>query len=391
MMRRQALPLFFVWLAIVVLPGCRCVDASKVRLFACADGACAEGSLCCDGFCVAGTECPAPQPCAGGFMCGTQCVDLTLSDAHCGACNVECTGATTCAGGRCVPRDCASGQCAGNQVCLEETCLQRKCVGKFCRDTEVCVEGECRSRLCVGALCGAGQECLNDVCTDVSCIGVSCPGSATCLRGRCDAEGGCATGMRDGTEAAVDCGGEHCASCPENAACSLDSQCAGFSCLLDGGVDGGVDDAGIDDGGLDGGDEDGGLADAGSVDAGLPPNPGFCARLPMDSLDLTFAALLFRLPDAQARTAYASDVALGRVGMRIVATNVFASQEFKALKSSRPARQRLRQLYGVFLGRELDATGEAIYLPLLYVDRDSDVISALIASREFSTRFPEIP
>ena len=156
-------------------------------------------------------------------------------------------------------------------------------------------------------------------------------------------------------------------------------------------LDAGVGDGGFDDGGLDAGVEDAGTLDGGAVDAGLPPSPGLCARLPMDSLDLTFAALLFRLPDAQARTAYASDVALGRVGMRIIATNVFASQEFKGLKSARPARQRLRQFYGVFLGRELDATGEAIYLPLLYVDRDSDVVNALISSREFSTRFPQIP
>jgi hypothetical protein len=389
MKRSLALPLYVVWLALLLLSGCRCVDPGKVRLFSCNDGgACAEGSLCCEGYCVAGTECPPPAACAGGFICNGQCVDLTLSDTHCGACNLACTGATTCAGGQCVARDCADGQCAANQVCIEETCLQRKCVGHFCRDTEVCVEGECRSRLCVGQLCGAGQACVDNVCTDVSCAGVSCPAGASCLKGRCDGEGGCASGAREGTEADVDCGGEHCASCPDNGHCATAQDCAGFSCELDAGADAGVEDGGLDggiDGGLDGG------ADAGVQDAGLPPAPGVCARLPMDSLDLTFAALLFRLPDAVARTAYASDVALGRAGMRIVATNILASQEYKGLKAQRPARQRLRQLYAVFLGRELDATGEAIYLPPLYVGRDGDVVSALIASREFSTRFPEIP
>lgn len=361
------------------LAGCRCVDSGTLQFYACEQDKCPDGFLCCEGRCYQGSECPPPDPCEGGFICKGTCVDLRVSDLHCGGCNIACSGSTTCANGRCVPKTCADFTCAPNQVCIDDTCIDRVCVGMVCRDTEVCNEGACRTRLCMGSLCGAGSACVDGGCADIACLGVTCADGGACLKGRCDLELGCASGRRDNLETDVDCGGGVCASCTEARGCGAAADCAGLSCEIDGGADGGVD-AGVRDGGADGG-----------TDGGLPRVPGVCSRATLDVLDLTFFATVWRAPTEGDRTTYAAQTMQGRTGVKAVAAALIGTSEFTALRASHPPRQLLRQYYLVLLGRDLDATGEALYLPLFFANRHADVFTALVNSREFSTRYPDIP
>jgi hypothetical protein len=69
------------------------------------------------------------------------------------------------------------------------------------------------------APCRAGHDCSRDVdCAD-----------GFCSRGTCMARG-CANGVRDGSESAIDCGGTSCPKCSAGAACDTGDDCQSLLC-----------------------------------------------------------------------------------------------------------------------------------------------------------------
>ncbi|MBL8677706.1 MAG: hypothetical protein JNK05_00955 [Myxococcales bacterium] len=59
----------------------------------CAGGTCRTGSICTSTVC---TACPAGQ-----IACSGACVDVQVSNDHCGRCGVQCRGMRVCTMGNC--------------------------------------------------------------------------------------------------------------------------------------------------------------------------------------------------------------------------------------------------------------------------------------------------
>lgn len=99
-----------------------CVDlqSSEAHCGACG-AACGPTQACCGGMCAGDSaepccvdlDCPGGKicsgntcipPCEGGLVaCAGQCVDLSVSEPHCGACGNDCLAGRTCTLGECSP------------------------------------------------------------------------------------------------------------------------------------------------------------------------------------------------------------------------------------------------------------------------------------------------
>ncbi|XXY45099.1 hypothetical protein WME91_34365 [Sorangium sp. So ce269] len=101
--------------------------------------------------------------------CASDCVDLSTSNASCGACGVTCSGGAFCSAGSCV---CREGDAMCNGVCTSLDADPQNC-------------GDC------GIRCGRGQPCRRGVCGD------ACPPPQVPCHGECvdpessDADCGC--------------------------------------------------------------------------------------------------------------------------------------------------------------------------------------------------------
>lgn len=113
-----------------------------------ADSDCGAGMRCVDTMCVAAPEVDAGElRCGGGdTLCGTECVDLPTSEAHCGACDVTCGEMQQCVDGSCI------GECTSAERLCGATCVD------ITRDAMHC--GACDSR------CEATHDCIESACLE---------------------------------------------------------------------------------------------------------------------------------------------------------------------------------------------------------------------------------
>src|SRR5689334_7733431 len=89
---------------------------------------------------------PTPTCAQGQTSCDGACVDLSSSEAHCGACGVACPSGTVCSSGAC-QRSCAAPQQACGQSCVVTASDAANCgaCGHACASGEACRDGRCEA------------------------------------------------------------------------------------------------------------------------------------------------------------------------------------------------------------------------------------------------------
>ena len=215
----------------------------------------ANGTACTGGSCQAGICAPPPDTCTNALQ------DNDESDIDCGG--VMCS---PCAiGKKCVvPNDCVvgascqSGICATIPICEnaahdgDETdvdCGGTVCApcdpGKMCAIDRDCTMGN----TCQGGVCATTPICENKVKdgdeSDVDCGGITCARCAdgqmcgssvdcmagsTCQGGVCMFFDHCSSGVIDGDETDVDCGGATCPACVIGGDCTDNGDCSTGFC-----------------------------------------------------------------------------------------------------------------------------------------------------------------
>lgn len=90
------------------------------------DQSCVGGECTCPpGTAMLGDGCS--RPCTGGYLCNgagsMQCVDVQNSDAHCGACGVECANGLVCTGGYCLACNPGYVDCRDGSLCVRGACV----------------------------------------------------------------------------------------------------------------------------------------------------------------------------------------------------------------------------------------------------------------------------
>ena len=154
----------------------------------CVDGACVHTPVACDdgdpctddacdvttGACGAtpspeGTSCGDTSQCCGGA-----CLDVSSTDAHCGACGTVCASAESCVSGACAC-DAGFADCDGAPGCeVSVSADATNCggCGVMCSEpTPSCLDGSC-------AACTTDTDCSDD--------GRACTGAPVCNAGVCD-------------------------------------------------------------------------------------------------------------------------------------------------------------------------------------------------------------
>jgi cysteine-rich repeat protein len=259
-----------------------CVDANDCDSGACESNTCVSSASCSDGVkngdesdidcggtcgtCDPGQTCGAAADCDSGVCTGGACVAPSCTDdvkngseadTDCGGSCDPCGGGATCTRGV----DCASGVCQPNGTCSGASCTDGfqngnesdiDCGGSCgpCNPGSQCVDGDD----CISNVCSSNNTCLEASCTDgvknatetgIDCGGGNCPvcgTGSTCTSGSdcqstvCDPAtnlcvgAGCIDGVRNGTESDIDCGGDDCSPCGDDAVCIDASDCASNVC-----------------------------------------------------------------------------------------------------------------------------------------------------------------
>ncbi len=140
--------------------------------------------------------------------------------------------------------DVTEPECSEADPCQNEEgiCVQSYCVEGACIDANI-TEGS----PCAGGTCNAFGQCIQDTCstgvkdgaeTDVDCGGpcepcadtLSCSAGSDCVSGVCTnakcAESDCDDGIKNGAETDVDCGGTCSQKCALGDACQVSTDCA---------------------------------------------------------------------------------------------------------------------------------------------------------------------
>lgn len=220
-----------------------CVDVSTSASHCGACGvACADGESCAEGECVSSApECDAPSS-----LCGDACVDVSTSSEHCGECDNACAEGQSCVEGECTPETEACGDserdCSGE--CVDVDTSTEHCGGcdVACATDEVCSAGVC-ARVCGEEEVDCG-ECI-DPMTDSDYCGAtnSCQGDEAgeaCGAGRVCAAGVCvedcaASGLEACQEMCVDTetSTDHCGGCdmPCDDYASASTSCESSECV----------------------------------------------------------------------------------------------------------------------------------------------------------------
>ena len=169
--------------------------------------------------------------CAGLTRCGSVCVDLSSSAAHCGACDKAC-GVPT--GDHCASKTCLCGAtgagCPSGTACAAGKCDPNPCLGKKdgdpCDDKLYCtVNDACKSGVCVGpprdcsamsSTCAVGtcDEATDQCVAEPGVTGTPCGNGGQCYAGSCCS--GCWTGSTCESGSALSaCGdqGDLCQDC----------------------------------------------------------------------------------------------------------------------------------------------------------------------------------
>jgi uncharacterized protein YkwD len=116
--------------------GSECVDPTS------SDRHCGE----CDNSCSSPTSCRSGK-CAcpdGQTLCGDQCVDTSNNDRHCGECNAVCNVGQSCSGGQC---SCPQGKSLCDGSCIDTTSDPANCggCGNTCATGEICKQSKCET------------------------------------------------------------------------------------------------------------------------------------------------------------------------------------------------------------------------------------------------------
>ena len=184
-------------------PGETDVDCGGEACGPCLAGeSCTRGDDCSSALCFDGTC--APSTCRDGILSGTE------TDVDCGGGCGPCSALLRCAG----DGDCDSGHCDSDaRRCLDESCVDGVQNGD---EVDVDCGGERCLKCKLGALCQISSDCRSGFCD---------PAETAC------APLHCGSGVMDGDETDVDCGGPSCAArCPLSAQCATNADCASGFC-----------------------------------------------------------------------------------------------------------------------------------------------------------------
>jgi hypothetical protein len=238
--------------------GCETDLSDSAHCGAC-DAACTAPTQLCAAM-GSGYACVDTCQADGGMRCGDSCVDTNRSLEHCGTCENRCAdvehGHAVCANGACgLTCDRGYSVCTG-------ACFNLSSDNAHCGDCEVSCSG---SRICSAGQCQCpegthdcnGKCAPNEVATSCgdSCEPCAVPahGSAVCVAGRCDitcqngysaCAGRCVASFTDNDNCGScgnACGANHvcqggtCVACTAGAACTF-TECRNGQSQCDGGM-----------------------------------------------------------------------------------------------------------------------------------------------------------
>lgn len=191
---------------------CGSTCASGNATFACAvNKRCAANADCASGVCNATTLRCVPDTCFNGVKDGTE------SDLDCGgSCDPKCGGNQACR----VGADCRSGTCNAG-VCAADQCSNLRLDGN---ETDLDCGGTCSTKCALSKGCLVGADCANPQGM-MGVDGFCALSSRTCVATSCN------TGVKDGTETGVDCGGG-CGTCGNGQGCGANGDCTSGICNL---------------------------------------------------------------------------------------------------------------------------------------------------------------
>lgn len=132
-------------------------------------------------------------------VCSGQCVNLDVSDDHCGQCGQNCTPNEVCNAGTC-ELSCPSGLTKCNGECVDTDVDPANCgsCGSSCMQAQLCDQGTCTYQ-CQSGLEKCGQSCIDTTSNLSHCgsCGNSCDSAPKNARAICQ-ESGCDWTCRDG-------------------------------------------------------------------------------------------------------------------------------------------------------------------------------------------------
>ncbi len=258
--------------------GVVCPGGGICKLGACVSSSCTDGvigadesDIDCGGACPdcgLGKTCNAATDCASASCASGKCTtaatcsnavkDGLESDVDCGGGCRPCPDGKACGVKTdCFSAECTSGRCTSSAQCADgiknntETdidcggsCPTKCSAGGGCLGNPDCASNACASNVCAQApTCTDGVK--NGLETDIDCGGPSCLrkcndaggcGKGTdCVSGTCSAGGMCSTpsctdGVKNGTEADVDCGRNCPLKCAGGSHCGAALDCADGIC-----------------------------------------------------------------------------------------------------------------------------------------------------------------
>ncbi len=191
--------------------------------------------------------CQTGDACSDQNPCTTDSCDTTAG--QCAHKNVP-DGPTTDApddGNPCTENICTNGVLMNANLPLDTSCGANlscddngACVGcvkaSQCMPPGICKVVTCESKACKYSDSPPGQSCDGgNVCDGkgscVTCLATSdCSGGKICVGNMC--VGSCTTGVKDGTESDVDCGGGSCPKCTIGKICGAPGDCASATCTM---------------------------------------------------------------------------------------------------------------------------------------------------------------
>lgn len=209
-------------------------------------GTCDPGDTCSGGQCgckngfksgtETGIDCGGVCPkCALGLTClaGSDCASGFCADGVC--CNAACTG--TCQACTSSRTGMTTGTCANVTTGTDPDNECPATAASTCGTTGMCGGGGCQMHasgtVCKAASCVGGTHYAADTCNGAGqCVvgaETACSSPYTCAGAACQT---CSDGIKNGTEADVDCGSSaSCSKCVNGKTCSAAADCASGFCV----------------------------------------------------------------------------------------------------------------------------------------------------------------
>jgi hypothetical protein len=177
--------------------------------------ACSEPGDCQSAVCAAGGCAAGVAQCCQAATCTDGVANADETDVDCGGDCPDCPTGLACDD----EDDCQSGVC-GSDDCsdgADQCCQAPSCDDGVQNGNEPLVDcGNLNCGLCaLGSDCSDDAQCASDFCDDGSCTN---PGT-------------CTDGMQNGRETATDCGGGTCPRCGDRLACRVADDCINDNCF----------------------------------------------------------------------------------------------------------------------------------------------------------------